>query len=133
MHLRLDPGVHRLRTRASTAEVVAHLARVGWSVRVVDLPPDADKAALLDACMRGISAPAWAGRNWDALVDVLRDLSWWVSGPRGRALVVAGAGRLGEGMDGEWATLCSVLVEAGDWWRASPTPLGVLVRGRPLA
>jgi hypothetical protein len=132
MHLRLDPGVHRLRSRASTVEVTAHLVRVGWSVAVVDLSAAADKAGMLSAFAVGLRFPAWVGRNWDALEDAVRDLSWWPGGERGRAIVVVGAGRLDAGLDGEWATLCDVLGEATDHWRSSVTPLGVLVRGRAL-
>jgi hypothetical protein len=133
MRLRLDPGVHRLRSRSSTVDVAAHLTGAGWSVRVVDIPVGADKASLLEAFVVGLVSPAWAGRNWDALSDTLRDLSWWAPGARGRALIVAGAGHLGQDRDAEWATLCDILVEAAERWRSTSTPLGILVRGRALA
>jgi RNAse (barnase) inhibitor barstar len=132
MHLRLDPGVHRLRSRSSTVEVSAHLARVGWAVSVVDVSEASDKAALLRAFAVGLRFPAWVGRNWDALEDALRDLSWWQPGERGRAIVVVGAGRLGDDLEGDWRTLCEVLVDATEHWRSTVTPLGVLVRGRAL-
>ncbi len=132
MHLRLDPGVHRLRSRASTAEALAHLARAGWSARVVDLTNVTDKAGVLDAFAAGLLFPAWVGRNWDALSDALRDLSWWHSGERGRAIILTGAGRLEPGLEPEWRTLCDILQEAADEWRTTPDPLGVLVRGRPI-
>ncbi len=133
MHLRLDPGVHRLRSRSSTVDAVAHLVRAGWSVRVVDLGSVGDKASLLDAFASGVEMPAWVGRNWDALSDALRDLSWWEPGDRGRALLVAGAGHLGPQLDADWMMLCEILVEATDRWRSTSTPLGVLVRGRARA
>jgi hypothetical protein len=132
MHLRLDPGVHRLRSRSSTAEALAHLVRVGWSARVVDLSRVSDKAALLDAFSAGLQFPAWVGRNWDALSDALGDLSWWQPGERGRAIIVAGAGRLDPALESEWHVVCEILVEAAERWRATPEPLGVLVRGRPV-
>ena len=132
MHLRLDPGVHRLRSRASTVEVTARLVRVGWSVAVVDLSAAPDKEGMLTAFAIGLRFPDSVGRNWDALEDALRDLSWWAPGERGRAIVVVGAGRLGVDLDGEWATLCDVLAEASEHWRTTATPLGVLVRGRAL-
>ena len=132
MHLRLDPGVHRLRSRSSTVDVTAHLVRVGWAVSVVDVSAVTDKAGMLRAFAVGLGSPPWVGRNWDALADVLRDLSWWPAGERGRAILVVGAARLGHDLDGEWATLCDVLTEAADHWRPAATPLGVLVRGRAL-
>lgn len=130
--MRLDPGVSRLRTRSSTEEVVSRLTRAGWDVRVVDVSEARDKAELLDAFGRALTFPSWVGRNWDALDDALRDLSWWAAGERGRAIIVARAGRLDDGLDREWATLCDVLSTAADRWRATSTPLGVLVRGRAL-
>ena len=132
MRMRLDAGVSRLRTRSSTEEVLARLARTGWDVRVVDVSEARDKAGLLDAFARALDFPSWVGRNWDALDDALRDLSWWPSGERGRAIIVARAGRLHDGLDREWSTLCDVLHTAADRWRDTPTPLGVLVRGRAL-
>lgn len=133
MRMRLDPGVARLRSRSSTADVAASLARAGWDVRVVDVGEALDKATLLDAFVRALSFPAWVGRNWDALDDALRDLSWWPSGERGRTIIVAGGARLADGLDGDWTTLCDVLRTAADRWRTTSTPLGVLVRGRAVA
>lgn len=46
----------------------------GWHVAVVD-PEAADKAALLQAVYRALDRPGSAA-NWDALLDILRDLSW---------------------------------------------------------
>ena len=68
----------------------------------------------------------------DALSDALRDLSWWEPGARGRALIVAGAGRLDDDFDDDWAILCEILSEAADRWRTTDTPLGVLVRGKAV-
>jgi hypothetical protein len=132
MHLRLDPGVHRLRSRSSTADAASHLLRAGWSVCVVDVAAARSKQDLLEAFAADLGFPAWVGRNWDAMSDALRDLSWWVPGDRGRALIVAGAGHLGDELDRDWAILCEILGEATDRWRTTDTPLGVLVRGRAL-
>jgi hypothetical protein len=133
MRMRLDPGVARLRSRSSTVDVAAHLARAGWAVRVVDVAEATDKGDLLTAFASALSFPSWVGRNWDALDDALRDLSWWPPGPRGRALIVAGASRLDDALAAEWPTLCDVLATATERWRDTDSPLGVLVRGRALA
>ncbi|MBX3030266.1 MAG: barstar family protein [Chloroflexi bacterium] len=132
MRMRLDPGVARLRSRSSTADVVARLRGDGWSVRVVDVTGVGSKVALLDAFRAPLAFPGWVGRGWDALDDALRDLSWWPAGERGRALIVAGASRIDDGLEGEWRTLCEVLVTAAEWWQTTGEPLGVLVRGRAL-
>lgn len=133
MRMRLDPGVARLRSRSSTVDVASHLTRAGWAVRVVDVAPVGDKAGLIGAFATALAFPSWVGHNWDALDDALRDLSWWPSGERGRAIIVARAGRLDDTLRGEWATLCDILVTATERWRTTATPLGVLVRGRASA
>ncbi len=132
MHMHLEPGVHRLRTRTATADVAAQLTRAGWSVAVVDISGAADKAGLLDGLAADLRFPEWVGRNWDALADALGDLSWWEPGQRGRALVIAGASHLDDALLSQWSTLCAILAEAAERWSATPTPLGVLVRGRAL-
>lgn len=130
--MRLDPGVARLRSRSSTADIAARLRGDGWCVRVVDLAGVASKDELLGAFREPLGFPAWVGRTWDALDDALRDLSWWPTGERGRALIVAGASRLDDGLQTEWRTLCDILATAAERWQGTTEPLGVLVRGRAL-
>lgn len=51
------------------------LAAEGWHVAALDRAPVVDKAALLHALYEAADRPGSAA-NWDALLDVLRDLSW---------------------------------------------------------
>jgi RNAse (barnase) inhibitor barstar len=51
---------------------IDHLVRLGHDVRVVS--GGEDRAGVLDAFARGLDLPDWFGRNWDALLDALRDL-----------------------------------------------------------
>jgi len=124
----LAPGVHRLRSKEPTAEVAGLLVAAGWAVRVVDLADAADKVAIMDSFVVGLGLPAWFGRNWDALADVLRDLGWWPSGRRGRVVVIHGAGRQDTGTERDRSTLLGVLRTGTDSWAATPTPLVVLLR-----
>lgn len=48
----------------------------GWRVATLDGAAIASREALLDACATALEFPGWYGRNWDALADCLRDLSW---------------------------------------------------------
>ncbi|MFH8801504.1 barstar family protein [Streptomyces sp. NPDC017936] len=43
-------------------------------VLTLDLDGVADKADLMDRCVRDLELPDWFGRNWDALADSLTDL-----------------------------------------------------------
>ena len=122
----IPPGVHRLRSRAATSVLRQRFERSGWATAAVELVDAPDKAAILEAIGRGLAFPAWVGRNWDALDDALRDLSWWPAGPRGRLIVIRGAGRGGSPRDRE--TLHDVLARATRRWGATGAPLVILLR-----
>jgi hypothetical protein len=124
----LPPGVHRLRSRSATAALLPGLARAGWSTRVVDLAGSVDKAALLGTVGQALGFPAWVGRNWDAMDDALRDLSWWPAGARGRVIVIRGAGRASTATTRDREVLRAVLETAAARWAPTPTPLVVLLR-----
>src|SRR5262245_49080434 len=112
----------------SSAELARRLGDAGWSVRVVDLSAVESKADLLGALARGLDFPGWVGRNWDALDDALRDLSWWPPGSRGRALVVRGAVRGADRSPADARVLRDVLEHAATRWAGTSTPLAVLLR-----
>jgi hypothetical protein len=90
----------------------AHLATPSWNcVHFADQAPDpdaltaqgivvadcnasgvADDKELLDAVGEALSFPAYFGRNWDALDEMLRDLEWLPA--EGWVLVVTGSRKL---------------------------------------
>jgi RNAse (barnase) inhibitor barstar len=74
----LRPGVRAVRRPA--AEVAADARRQGAAVHRIG--PAATKAELLDDFARALRFPDWVGRNWDALSDALRDLSWLPQQPQ---------------------------------------------------
>jgi hypothetical protein len=58
--------------RARAPEAILEATRgSGLDVVVIDARDD-----LFDSMARALGFPAWFGRNWDALEDVLGDLSW---------------------------------------------------------
>lgn len=122
------PGVHPLRSRLATSTLLRRLGDAGWATASVDLAPAADKAAILDAFARGLCFPGWVGRNWDALDEALRDLSWWPANSRGRLLIVRGGDRATTGTAGDRAVLHDVLETAASRWSETDAPLVVLLR-----
>ena len=59
------------------------LTSLGHDVRIVGaVSGGVDKATVLDAFAADLDLPDWFGRNWDALLDALRDLEV----PRGQTL-----------------------------------------------
>ncbi len=57
-------------------DVPGAVQRAGWYVRTLDRAPVYDKTTLLHALYQSGEFPAGFGFNWDALLDVLRDLAW---------------------------------------------------------
>jgi hypothetical protein len=126
--VQLPRGVHLLRSRRSSQAVAASLRHRGWAVASVDLRGSAGKADILAAFAAGLAVPTWVGRNWDALDDALRDLSWWPAGPRGRVIIARGASTLAAHSPREHAVLVDILSTAASRWSATATPLVVLLR-----
>ena len=92
----------------------------GATVRTVDGPRT--KRELLDAIAEALEFPGWTGRNWDALADALRDLSWL--SPGAYALVWRHPDRLDRE---DYATAVEVLTRAADDSAATARPLTVLL------
>lgn len=77
---------HRRLSRASwrclhlveslSPEDVTELKRLGLEVYRVVMPEEGDEKSLLACLAKEMGFPAWFGRNWDALNDCLRDMSW---------------------------------------------------------
>ena len=116
-----SPGVRSV-SRAAT-KVAADAEQEGAAVAVIG--PVRTKAELLAAFAGALGFPDWVGRNWDALADALRDLSWLPAGPR--VVVWAGAGELRSVQPGSYATALDVLREATERSAGTERPLTVLL------
>ena len=82
----------------------------GLLARRIDLQGCGDKATLLLRLYVALDVPAGGGRNWDALSDQLRDLSW-LPAP-GYALLFDAARDLRDADETSFDTLLEVLDEA---------------------
>lgn len=124
----LGPGVHRLEPPSDPDELAEALAGHGWVALVVDLADVADKATLLDRFAAGGRFPDWSGRNWDALADLLGDLSWL--GPAdGYALLLDGWDAFASADPADAEVLESILGGASSAWSDRGTPFVALVSG----
>jgi hypothetical protein len=92
----------------------------GLAVRRIDLGGCGDRPALMLRTGSALDFPAGSGRNWDALSDRLRDLSW-LEAP-GYALLLEQAGDLREADERVFDTLLDVLEEAAAAWRLRGVP-----------
>ena len=92
----------------------------GLLARRIDLQGCGDKATLLLRLYVALDVPAGGGRNWDALSDQLRDLSW-LPAP-GYALLFDAARDLRDADETSFDTLLEVLDEATQAWAGGDVP-----------
>ena len=92
----------------------------GLTVRRVDLAGCNGKATLLLRVASAMDFPTSFGRNWDALSDSLRDLSW-IPG-QGYALLFEGAGDMRAADEGDFDTLLDILDDAVQDWAERELP-----------
>lgn len=69
-----EAGAFRLGCRLD--ELYAAVAEAGCVLFEVDLAGIEGKEKFIAAIARAVHAPNWFGGNWDALADILGDLSW---------------------------------------------------------
>ncbi|MFJ9942544.1 barstar family protein [Streptomyces erythrochromogenes] len=98
------------------APALAAAEAAGWTTVRLDLDGVRGKAGLMRRCGEALRLPEWFGGNWDALVDVLQDLSWLPEAP-GRLVAVTSWRGYAGARPAEWETFVEVLEEAVDHWR----------------
>ncbi|WP_201315847.1 barstar family protein [Dyella sp. EPa41] len=95
----------------------------GLSVCRINLADYADRDTLFDRLTQALRLPADFGRNWDALADSVRDLSW-LKAP-GYILLFDHAEGMRDAHEEDFDTLLDVLEEAVDYWQDAGSPFFV--------
>ena len=93
----------------------------GLDVARIDLRGCADKPTLLLRIASALEVPAGQGRNWDALADQLRDLSWRPASP-GHVLLFDDAHDLRNADEASFDTLLEILEDAAADWSGQELP-----------
>ena len=117
-------GVYEIEA-ADLATLAAAARDAGLLVRCIQLDGCHDKQTLLLRIGVVLDLPAGRGRNWDALMDALRDLGWMPA--PGYALLFESAGQLQAQRPQELETLVGVLQEASAWWAEAGVPFWAFV------
>lgn len=104
-------GIYRMPRQGVTAGGTG-LLRVA-----ADLHRARGKKAVLGAMAAAFAVPAGFGGNWDALNDVLQDLSWLPGREQGIVLRLSGTAGFSTAAPEEFALLLEILAEAAAYWR----------------
>ncbi len=95
----------------------------GLRVCRINLAEYRDREALFDQLTAALRLPADFGRNWDALADSLRDLSW-LKAP-GYILLFDCAESMRDANEEDFDALLDILEEAVDFWQDAGSPFFV--------
>lgn len=128
---RLKPGVYQWRTRAmpgilGDAGWTERAGQAGWRAFHLDGRRARDKDAFLRLCAETFAFPEWFGGDWDALEDCLADLSW-TPARNGYVVLYESWAELAETDQASFRTVLDVFAEAVEAWRATTTPMTVLL------
>jgi RNAse (barnase) inhibitor barstar len=94
------------------AMLAAAANAAGRGVRRIDLHGCRDKTTLLRRIAVALNFPDGFGRNWDALSDSLRDLSWLPA--TGHAFLFENADAMRDADEDDFDTLLDLIDEAAD-------------------
>jgi hypothetical protein len=123
----VSPGIYRLTQPTAAAEIARRAAQHGWRFARLDGRQIASKAAFLAAFAAALEFPAYFGRNWDALADSVRDLSW-APAERGYLALYEDAGVFAAAAPADFTVALEILRSAVASWRETATPMTILLR-----
>jgi RNAse (barnase) inhibitor barstar len=107
-------GVYRSPAHVNTLR--ERLIAQGFAWFEIDCSQARTKQQLLEIFARTLSVPPTFGYNWDALADVLQDLSWVPA--QGHALHLRNAGSAAGRLGSEWNVLLEVLTRSTMYWES---------------
>ncbi len=121
------PGLYRLDERYDAQRILAEVAAGGWRGFYLDGRRVTDKASFLDEIARAMDFPDYFGHNWDALDELLQDLSW--APAKGYLLLYDHGIQFARRRPKEWQMARQILEDAVEHWRKEGAPFVVILRG----
>lgn len=116
-----EAGVYGI--NCALSDVRAAASEAGLVVFDADLASVQSKGEFLAAIAQAIAAPAWLGKNWDALADALGDLSWQSS--KGYVLVLRNGGDTFNLSAGDRDIAREILDGTVSFWKQQSKPFWV--------
>ncbi len=121
------PGVYQLQSERDLATLDTAVTEAGWHGVVLNGRNIMDKADLLTAVGEAFNFPSYFGHNWDALDDMLRDLSWLPAA--GYVVFLEDFEALAIHNEATWRTFVEIWEETTAVWWTSGVPMFVFIRG----
>lgn len=121
------PGVYQLQSQFATTELDTAVTAAGWHGVVLSGRNVLDKAELLTAVGEALQFPSYYGHNWDALEEMLRDLSWLPAA--GYVIFLEDFEGVAAHNGAVWRLLLEIWAETTAVWWADGVPMFVLIRG----
>jgi hypothetical protein len=111
-----SPLIHFVLTKIFDFESIREAAEaIDFALFTVEAKGGKSELDLMDAFAKSMSFPSYFGRNWDALLDLMQDLSWIKA--KGYVLLITGGDSLPSLPDGIFSSLVSVLESTVRNWR----------------
>jgi RNAse (barnase) inhibitor barstar len=136
-HFNSPPKIHIVEESQCDTRALSDAAKsVGLTVFTLDAGRIASRCDLMDGLAASVGFPSYFGRNWDAVSDLLRDLSW--APATGYVLMITGADNLLAIGTNDFQTFVQVLDTAvHHWWdergeyseRSAPVSFHVVLCG----
>lgn len=116
-----EAGVYGLTCPLAVLE--ANVVLSGLTLFEVNVAAVRSKGELLAALAQVLKAPDWLGHNWDALADVLGDLSWQPAD--GYVLVLCGGSEKLGLSDADHEALTEIFNDTVRYWKSQGKPFWV--------
>jgi hypothetical protein len=116
-----EAGVYRLSCPLTVLE--ANVMLSGLTLLEADMSAVHGKGEFLAKMAQVICAPDWFGHNWDALSDVLGDLSWQPS--PGYVLLLCGGGATLGLSEADHEIVAEIFNDTVSYWKSQGKPFWV--------
>ncbi|MCC7163466.1 MAG: barstar family protein [Anaerolineae bacterium] len=124
------PGIYHFASGASVKFLKTEANRAGFNLYYLDGSKIRDKKSFLEKIAAAMSFPAYFGKNWDALNDMLADMSW--AQPGGLIILWQSPERFRRDAPEDWEVALELFRTAVEFWSGANVPYYVLLRGRGL-
>ncbi len=121
------PAIYRFTSQASVQFLENEASHAGWRLFCLDGSKIRDKKTFLDNIARAMEFPAYFGKNWDALNDMLTDVEW--ARAAGYIVLFQDPERFIKNAPDDWGVAVDIFTTTIEFWKEQGIPFYILLRG----